>query len=74
MDEHAALLSEIDTYLAARGITESTFGRMAVNDGKFVARIRRGGGITYATAARVRAFIKDNPARSGAPTPDTKAA
>lgn len=79
MDEHAALLSDIDTYIAARGIAETTFGRMAVNDGKFVARVRRGGNITFATAARVREFIRANPpgphaTRLDAPARPAKAA
>lgn len=68
MDEQVALLSEIDAYIASRGITESTFGRMAVNDGKFVARIRRGGSTTLATVARVREFIQSNPPKAGTPT------
>lgn len=66
MDEQAALLSDIDAYIAARGITESTFGRMAVNDGKFVSRIRRGGNVTYATGRRVRGFIEANPPKPAA--------
>ena len=38
-------------------MAETTFGRLAVNDGKFVARLRAQGNITFATAERVRAFI-----------------
>lgn len=74
MDPRAALLEEITAYVATRGVTESTFGRMAVNDGKFVARVRAGGGITFATAARVREFIASNPPKPRGPFQNTKAA
>jgi hypothetical protein len=53
----ADLLAEIDAFLAARGMAETTFGRRAVNDGKFVLRMRAGKGITLATVERVREFI-----------------
>lgn len=38
-------------------MAESTFGRLAVNDGKFVTRLRQGGRVTTATVERVRAFM-----------------
>lgn len=57
MDSRTQLLAEIDAFLAARSMAESTFGRLAVNDGKFVSRLRGKGNITWATADRVRAFI-----------------
>lgn len=57
MSMQADLLGEIDAFLARTGMAESTFGRLAVNDGKFVARIRGGGGLTLATMERVRGFI-----------------
>jgi SAM-dependent methyltransferase len=44
-------------------MAESTFGRRAVNDGKFVSRLRYGGRVTTLTVERVRAFIAEN--RSG---------
>lgn len=65
MTAQTRLLSEIDDYCARVGVAESTFGRMAVNDGKFVARIRAGGGLTLATYDRVRAFLAATP--DGAP-------
>ena len=34
-----------------------TFGRLAVNDGKLVGRLRLGGRVTTGTVDRVRAFI-----------------
>ena len=55
-------LSEVSDYCRQAGLAESTFGRLAVNDGKFVSRIRDGGRITEQTLHRVRSFIADNPA------------
>lgn len=57
MDHVAALLAEIDAFIAEASMAESTFGRLAVNDGKFVARLRGRGNITFATAEKVRSFI-----------------
>lgn len=57
MDHLSTLLREIDAFVAERGIAETTFGRLAVNDGKFVSRLRNNGNITFATAERVRTFI-----------------
>jgi len=61
-----ALLREIADYCRAAGIAESTFGRLAVNDGKLVGRMRQGGRVTTETADRLRAFIVANrqPARA----------
>ena len=58
------LLAEIDVFLRDEGVAETTFGRRAVNDGKFVARLRNGKGVTVATVERVRAYMAT--ARSGA--------
>ena len=55
--EADALLREIVEYCRKAGVAESTFGRFAVNDGKFVNRLREGGRITTATAERVRSYI-----------------
>ena len=52
-----ALLRDIAQYCRGAGIAESTFGRLAVNDGKLVSRLRLGGRVTTETAERVRAFI-----------------
>lgn len=57
MTTHTDLIAEIDAFLARTGMAETTFGRLAVNDGKFVGRIRSGGGLTLATLERVRTFI-----------------
>lgn len=51
------LLDEIDAFLRDSKMAETTFGRHAVNDGKFVGRLREGAGVTVATVDRVRAYI-----------------
>ena len=56
------LLCEISSYCRAVGMAESTFGRRAVNDGKFVNRLRYGGRVTLTTVERVRNFIAAGPA------------
>jgi hypothetical protein len=55
------LLQEISAYCRRAGMAETTFGRLAVNDGKLAARLRLGGQVTADTAARVRAFITRAP-------------
>ena len=51
------LLREISDYCRGAGLAESTFGRLAVNDGKFVGRLRDGGAVTAQTIERVRRYI-----------------
>jgi predicted transcriptional regulator len=58
MSDQATLLAEIDAFLAPRRMAPSTFGRLAVNDGKFVRRLRAGADFRTQTMARVRAFIR----------------
>ena len=57
MSQQAQLFREIEAFLSGRKMTETTFGHHAVNDGKFVARLRSGGNITVATIDKVRAYI-----------------
>src|SRR5437879_6186135 len=52
------ILEEIFAYCRREGMAESTFGRRAVNDGKFVNRLRYGGQVGEATVERVREFIR----------------
>ena len=59
MDPQDQLLLEIEEYLQDRKIAETTFGRLAVNDGKFMARLRGRANMTLATLNRVRAFISN---------------
>jgi len=60
-----ALLDSIAEFCRRNGVAESTFGRRAVNDGKFVARLRDGARITPETLERVSTYL----ARYGATSP-----
>jgi len=64
-EQGSALLDSIAEFCRRSGMAESTFGRHAVNDGKFVARLRDGARITPETLERVSAFL----ARHGASAP-----
>lgn len=59
MSTVASLLSEIDAFLKDAEIAETTFGLRALRDGKFVGRLRKGGGVTVSTVDRVRAYIAE---------------
>ncbi|MDR6292336.1 hypothetical protein E9232_004876 [Inquilinus ginsengisoli] len=61
MQHTIGLLKEIDAFLAATCMKETTFGRKVVNDGKFVPRLRAGGDVGTRVAARVREFIHSTP-------------
>lgn len=62
------LLIEIDAFLHEAGMAETTFGRQAANDGKLVARLRSGKGITTNTVEKIRDFIAaKGPGFSGLP-------
>jgi len=56
-----ALLRDIAEYCRRARMAESTFGRLAVNDGKLVSRLRLGGRVTTTTVDRVQAFIARQP-------------
>ena len=55
------LLTEIAAYCRDAGMAESTFGRLAVNDGKLASRLRFGGRVTTYTVDRIRDFIAGHP-------------
>src|SRR5258708_37450079 len=63
------LLGSISDFCRRTGMAESTFGRRAVNDGKFVARLRDGARVTPETLTRVNEFITKHrrPGAGGAP-------
>ena len=60
-----SLLERIETYLKRSGMGPSRFGRKAVNDGRFVADLRRGRIPRPRTKARVLAFLARMTRRSG---------
>ncbi|HVH80752.1 MAG TPA: hypothetical protein VM782_15255 [Stellaceae bacterium] len=51
------LLRDIAEFCREARMAESTFGRLAVNDGKLVTRLRLGGRLTTDTEDRLRAFM-----------------
>jgi hypothetical protein len=53
----AGLLDSIADFCRRTGMAESTFGRRAVNDGKFVSRLRDGARITPETLERVSSYL-----------------
>ena len=58
LDRTQVLVNEIESFCEEYGIAESTFGRMAVNDGKFVGRIRAGRSAGKATVEAVDGFMR----------------
>jgi hypothetical protein len=55
--EEPSLLDAISTLCRRLDMAESTFGRLAVNDGKFIGRLRDGARIKPETLQRVMAFL-----------------
>jgi hypothetical protein len=66
------LLDSISAFCRRNGIAESTFGRRAVNDGKFVARLRDGARITPETLERVSGFLERHGATAPAAPPELR--
>jgi len=67
--EAERLLREITDFCRKTGVAESTFGRLAVNDGKFVNRLRDGGRITTNTFdASARSSPRERDTLVGSPT------
>src|SRR6202051_4402026 len=54
------ILGEIRDYCRATQTAESTFGRLAVNDGKLVSRLRDGARITTGTLDKGRAYLSEH--------------
>src|SRR6476620_4512505 len=52
------ILGEIREFCRATQTAESTFGRLVVNDGKLVSRLRDGAKITTGTLDKVRAYLR----------------
>ncbi|MDB5682831.1 MAG: hypothetical protein JWM75_529 [Sphingomonas bacterium] len=58
MTDGEVLLAQIEEACRRLKIAQSTFGRQAVNDGKFVNRLQQGGRVTLQTVERVHRFIE----------------
>jgi len=54
------LLSEIDAFLKASGMTASAFGKAALNDPNFVGDLTKGREPKSRIVERVRSFIEQN--------------
>ncbi len=57
MGIRSELLAEISAFVGQAGMAETTFGRLACNDGKLVARLRSGKGVTTRTVEKLRAYM-----------------
>ena len=57
VSEKSALLEQIEHYCQTANIAESTFGFLAVNDGKLCSRLRGGKDVTLATAQKIQSYI-----------------
>ena len=64
-----SLLGSIADFCQRTGMAESTFGRRAVNDGKFVARLRDGARVTPETLSRVNQFMERHGAATAGDSP-----
>src|SRR5471030_1603254 len=64
------ILGEIRDYCRATRTAESTFGRLVVNDGKLVSRLRDGARITTGTLDKVRAYLTEH--HAAAPSAPSK--
>lgn len=53
----AELIADIEAYCARAGITQTDFGRYALNNGNFVTRLKKGQSPTLRTIDRVRRYI-----------------
>src|SRR5437764_13652269 len=62
------ILGEIREFCRATQTAESAFGRLVVNDGKLVSRLRDGARITTGTLDKVRAYLSEH--RAAAPAPN----
>ncbi len=69
MEASGTLLGSISDFCRRTGMAESTFGRRAVNDGKFVARLRDGARVTPETLQRVNQFINKHGLASAGDSP-----
>src|ERR1700750_3448489 len=61
------VLGEIREFCRATQTAESTFGRLVVNDGKLVSRLRDGARITTGTLDKVRVYLSEHPEPPPAP-------
>ena len=71
-EQGSSLLEGISDFCRHHGIAESTFGRRAVNDGKFMTRLRDGARITPETLERVTTFLERHGGSAPAAPPELR--
>ena len=64
------ILGEIRDYCRETRTAESTFGRLVVNDGKLVSRLRDGAKITTGTLDKVRTYLSEH--RTASPSAQSR--
>ena len=64
MKIRSQIIELIDLYLSETGLTDAAFGRLVLNDHKFIRRLRSGIGVTLTSIERIERFIRENPAKS----------
>src|SRR5947208_15803885 len=69
IEASCTLLVSISDFCRRTGMAESTFGRRAVKDGKFVARLRDGARVTPETLTRVNDFMTKHGAAGAGESP-----
>jgi hypothetical protein len=67
------ILNDISTFCREMRLAESTFGRLAVNDGKLISRLRSGGRVTTDTLDRLQDFMTRHRALRGISSGDLPA-
>ena len=58
MNNNEALLQELTSFMGRYGVSDSTFGLLAIGDGHLVKRIRNGKQIRRSTVLRIRKFMQ----------------
>lgn len=69
----ASMLKRIDGYLASTGRKDSFVGREALNDDKFVSRVRAGGNFTIDTMQRVIDWLDSQDCAPASPSRESAA-
>ena len=57
MSSREQFLAEIETFVATFQLSAKKFSLLAMGDGSFLLRIRKGGDVTLDTAEKVRRFM-----------------
>lgn len=65
MSSREKFVAEVEAFLTRTGMSARAFGIAALNDGRFVARLRDGGDVRLETADRVRRFMEAHERRPG---------